>query len=111
MNPTEVRDIAAGLDYVIRQTKNRELAKDALNGLYELHNSVKHVPKLDDLIANYIEYAEAKIGVKPSEATELLEMNYNMNVAIYAFLAYFVFLLIAAYNIGNGLDMTRGMLN
>lgn len=103
MSLTDIRSAAIGLDYVIRQTKNRELAKESIDGLKHLRNQLLENQKankedLVQLIDEFIENAQMKVGFHAYDASEIFEEAPDTTQVINAFLIYFAFLLcVSAY--------------
>jgi hypothetical protein len=94
-NLTEIRDLAHGLHYVIRHTKNRDLAKESVEKLIGLRQSAAATQKrssedLVEYIDSVIEDAQEKIGFRPSDAADYLESqtssSLNILVTILAYL-------------------------
>lgn len=111
MNASEIRDLAAGLDYVIRHTNNNELLEDALRTLYMLKRNINS-RELTSILDDYIDQAESKMRIessdsetvvkrfRPSDAAEVLENDFCF---LYIFLGYFILLsLVSIYLLAMG---------
>lgn len=77
-NLSEIRDLAHGLQYVIRQTKNKDLVKESVAKLFELRSSAiaSHKQTRDEvveLIDSIISDGETRVGFHPSDAADYLE--------------------------------------
>lgn len=103
MNSSEFRDVASGLYYVATQSKNRELAKDAIAQLQTLRESVKESKRastddLVELIDTYVDEGRKKVGFHAYDAAEVFNDPSDVSKTCWAFVAYAVFMIaIASY--------------
>jgi hypothetical protein len=96
MNATELRDLAAGLSYVATQSKNRDLAKQAIEQLRTLRQKASSA-ELTELLDSYIADGEQKVGFRASDAVEIFEdSSADISKTIKVFVAYLVFVLAIA---------------
>ena len=103
-NLSEIRDLAHGLQYVIRHTKNRDLVKESVSKLFELRSCAIATQKrtrdeVVELIDSIISDGEMRVGFRPSDAAEYLESETSASLKVLGvFLAYlFVVFTISSY--------------
>jgi hypothetical protein len=92
----EIMNTASGLDYIIRQSKNRDLAKNALGKLVSLRQQVVEANTRDSLVEridSYIENGIDKIGFSAIDASDIFEQTPTSLGILLTFLAYLVFVL------------------
>jgi hypothetical protein len=99
-NLTEIRDLAHGLHYVIRHTKNRDLAKESVEKLIGLRQSAMASQKrsredIVEYIDSVIEDAQEKIGFRPIDAAEYLESQTSSSLNIVGVFAAYLLALYA----------------
>ena len=93
-NLSEIRDLAHGLQYVIRYSKNRDLVKESVSKLLELRSSAIASQKrtreeVVELIDSIISDGETRAGFRPSDAAEYLESETSASLKVFGvFLAY-----------------------
>lgn len=93
----ELANVATGLSYVIRQSKNRDLIRNSLEKLKELRISAKS-PTTRDLIDGFIQEGESKYGFHSYDAAEVLEQPFSHCNGVGTILLYFIGLIaIAVY--------------
>jgi hypothetical protein len=103
MSTSELRDVAAGLYYVARQSKNRALAENALGELRVLRESVKQRQRpsstdLVGLIDKYIEESQEKKGFHAYEVAEIFEDTSDISNTCWAVVVFAMFMIgIASY--------------
>ena len=96
MNASELRDLAAGLSYVATQSKNRDLAKQAIDQLRDLRQTA-NTTELVSLLDSYIVEGEQKIGFRASDAIEVFEdSTADISKTVKVFALYFMFLVAIA---------------
>lgn len=98
MNAAEVRDLANGLYYVAKQSKNRDLALDAVDQLKTLRDSAEQkfsgARDLLSTLESYIEESEFSLGFHAYDAERIFSDPAPIFHVLKAFLAYFVFVLV-----------------
>ena len=98
MNAAEVRDLANGLYYVAKQSKNRDLALDAVDQLKTLRDSAEQkFSSARDLLStleSYIEESQFSLGFHAYDAERIFSDPAPIFHVLKAFLAYFVFVLV-----------------
>lgn len=103
MSTSELRDVAAGLYYVARQSKNRNLAENALEKLRALRESLKERqrPSSSDLVGQidkYIAESQVKVGFHAYDAAEVFNDPSGVSSTCWTFAAYSLFMIgIASY--------------
>ena len=93
-NLSEIRDLAHGLQYVIRHSKNRMLVKESVSKLLELRSSAiatqkRNQDEVVELIDGIVADGEKRIGFRPSDAAEYLVSETSDSLRILTvFIAY-----------------------
>ena len=101
MSSSELRDVANGLFYVATQSKNRTLAKDAVEQLLTLRRTVTERASTEDLVGlidKYVDEGRKKIGFHAYEAAEVFDDPSGVSKTCWAFAVYIMFMIaIASY--------------
>ena len=103
MSSSELRDVASGLHFVATQSKNRDLAKDAVDQLLTLRRTIvererSSTADLVGLIDKYVVEGRKKVGFHAYEASEVFEDPTGVSKTCWAFVAYFLFMIsLASY--------------
>jgi hypothetical protein len=96
-NLSEIQSLAQGLQYVIHHTKNRDLAKESIEKLFDLRSSAiaeqkRRSVEVVEFIDKVIEDGNMKIGFRPSDAAEYLESQTSTVRVLGAMVAYLIVL-------------------
>ena len=98
MNAAETRDLANGLYYVAKQSKNRDLALDAVDQLKTLRDSAEQkfsgARDLLSTLESYIEESEFNLGFHAYDAERVFSDPEPIFHVLKSFLAYCLFVLI-----------------